>query len=135
MDCTDEHTDNIADALIHSLQRLLPEILQIKIRGQCTDSGGGGTKFALAIALEQRGIAHEFYLVATCSLHILQTCLRNAVVNLLGEGGINEKNEPVMNVMQMLHGAYNLQNWQEDSKLKQLWSYLTADEASHEFKN
>ena len=46
--------------------------------------------------------------------------MRNAVINVLGEGGMNEKNEPLMNVMQMLHGAYNLKNWQEDEKLKQL---------------
>ena len=134
VDCTDEHTDDIADALTHSLQRLLPINLQIKIRGQCTDSGGGGTKFALAKALEQRDIVHETYLVSTCSLHNLQTCLRNAVVNVLGEGGMNEKNEPLMNVMQMLHGAYNLQNWQEDGELKQLWTYLSVDEASQKFK-
>ena len=44
---------------------------------------------------------------------------------MLEEGGMNGKNEPVMNVMQMLHGAFNLQNWQEDRKLKQLWNYLT----------
>ena len=53
---------------------------------------------------------------------------------MLGEGGMNEKKEPVMNVMQMLHGAYNLQNWQEDSELKQLWTHLTADAANETFK-
>ena len=26
--------------------------------------------------------------------------------------------------MQMLHGAYNLQNWQESDELKELWEYL-----------
>ena len=111
VDCTDEHTNNIDDALTHSLRRLLPENLKISIKGQCTDSGGGGTKFALARALEERNIAAEHYLVATCALHNLQTCLRNAVVNVLGEGGMNDKGEPLMNVMQMLHGAYNLQKW------------------------
>ena len=61
-------------------------------------------------------------------MHNLQTCLRNAVVNVLGEGGMNDKGEPLMNVMQMLHGAYNLQNWQEDEELKQLWAYLSEDD-------
>ena len=59
-------------------------------------------------------MAAQYYLVTTCALHNLQTCLRNSVVNVLGEGGMKDKGEPLMNVMQMLHGAYNLQNWQED---------------------
>jgi len=115
------------------LQRLLPELLEICIKGQCTDSGGGGTKFALAKALDERHISAQNYLVTTCALHNLQTCLRNAVVNVLGEGGMNDKGEPLMNVMQMLHGAYNLQNWQEDEELKQLWAYL-SEAADEKFK-
>ena len=50
----------------------------------------------------------SFYLTSTCALHNLQTCLRNAVVNVLGEGGMNADGQPIMNCMQMLHGAYNL---------------------------
>ena len=118
VDCTDEHTNNIADALTHSLRRLLPAHPEICVKGQCTDSGGGGTKFALARALEERNIAAQNYLVTTCALHNLQTCLRNAVVNVLGEGETNDKGEPLMHIMQMLHGAYKLQNWQEDEELK-----------------
>jgi len=30
-----------------------------------------------------------------------------------------------MNCLQMLHGAYNIQNWQEDDELKQLWSQVS----------
>ena len=133
IDCTDEHTNNIADALTHSLQRLLPDLNDISVRGQCTDSGGGGTKFALAKALEERHISAQYYLVTTCALHNLQTCLRNAVVNVLGGGGMNDKGEPLMNVMQMLHGAYNLQNWQKDEELQQLWAYL-SEAADEKFK-
>ena len=46
---------------------------------------------------------------------------------------MNEKNEPVMNVMQMLHGAYNIQTWQENDDLKELWTYLrdSTDEDFH----
>ena len=54
IDCIDEHTNNIADAFTHLLRRLLPANLEISIKGQCTDSGGGGTKFALSKALEER---------------------------------------------------------------------------------
>lgn len=127
VDCTDEKTDEIVEALTHSLDRMFP-LVALRLRGQCTDSGGGGTKYALSRQLSSRNMCHPHYLVATCSLHNLQTCLRNAVVNVLGEGGMDEKGEPVMNVMQMLHGAYNLQNWQETEELNQLWEYLQEDD-------
>ena len=53
------------------------------------------------------------YLVGTCTLHNLQTGLRNAVEAVFGESGQNEKGEYHMNVMQMIYGAYNIQNWQK----------------------
>ena len=43
------------------------------------------------------------------------------MTNVLGEGEMNENNEPVMNLMQMLLGAYNIKNWQEIEELKELW--------------
>ena len=46
------------------------------------------------------------------------------MVSVLGKGGNDSNGEPVMNVMQMLHGAYNLQNWQENGKLKGLWNHI-----------
>ena len=107
-DCTDESTEDVAVALKHSLKRIFPEGVDVKLVGQCTDSDGGGTKFALAKALDERHISAQNYLVTTCALHNLQTCLRNAVVNVLGEGGMNDKGEPLMNVMQMLNEAYDL---------------------------
>ena len=132
VDCTDETTDNIADAIEHSITRFLPE-RNMKILGQCTDSGGGGTKYALARALMEKNMASANYLVCTCSLHNLQTCLRNAVTNVLGEGGIDDNGNAVMNVMQMLHGKYNIQNWQENKELKELWTYL-SDASNEKFK-
>ena len=66
-------------------------------------------------------------------MHNLKTCLRNRVINVLDEGETNDKGEPLVNVMQMLHGAYNLQNCQEDEELKQLWAYL-SEAADEKFK-
>ena len=37
-----------------------------------------------------------------------------------------------MNVIQMLHGAYNIQHWQESDELKELWTYL-RDATNEEF--
>ena len=32
----------------------------------------------------------------------------------------------LMNTMQMLHGAYNIQNWQETEELKDLWTFVNT---------
>ena len=73
----------------------------------------------------------EHYLI---SIHNIQAYLQNDVGNVLGEGGTNENNEPVSNVMQMLHGEYNLQNWQENQELKRLWTYLQDDIHNEKFR-
>ena len=132
VDCTDENTKDITDAIVHALRRTFSSGTAIVIRGQCTDSGGGGTKAALARSLAARNLSHPNYLVGTCSLHNLQTGLRNAVESVLGEGGQNNEGEYVMNVMQLLHGAYNIQNWQETEELKELWTYVQQEEIAHE---
>ena len=92
----------------------------LRLSGQCIDIGGGGTKYALQKALTERNMTGFKYIVSAYLLHNLQTCLRNAVTNVLGEGGTNKKNEPVMNAMQMMHGTHNTQNWQENEELKEL---------------
>ena len=73
------------------------------------------------------------YLVSTCLLHNLQTYLINAVTHILDKGGVNDKGDPVTNVTQMLHGAYNIQNWQENEELKELWTYL-SDTSNEKFR-
>ena len=83
--------------------------------------------FKLQKALKALDIASDEYLVSTCSLHNLQTMLRNAVVIVLGDGGQDENGHYVMNVMQMLHGAYNIQNYHNNEELKTLWTYLDPE--------
>ena len=83
--CTDESTADVTAALNHSLRRVFPSDVSVTVYGQCTDSGGGGTKYALQKALKYLEIVSDEYLVATCLLHNLQTMLRNAVVTVLGE--------------------------------------------------
>ena len=100
-----------------------PNNIEIKLQGQCTDSGGDGKLHCLARALMQRDLVHPQYIII-CSLHNIQTCLRNAVTHVLGEGGADDDGSFTMNVMQLLHGAYNIQNWQEIDELKDLWKYF-----------
>ena len=74
--------------------------------------------------------------MCTYFLHNLQICLRNAVQNVLGEDNGDDNGDYVKNVMQMLHGAYNLQNWQETKESKELWKYLSSlDNEDITFKN
>ena len=111
-DCVDEDTQEIVDGIKHSLLRFFQDDLT-KLIGQCTDSGGGGTKKALKRALEEANLlSGDGYLLATCCLHNLQTALRVAVENVLGEGGMDSTCIK-MNLMQMIHGAYDIQNYHE----------------------
>ena len=71
----------------------------MRIYSQCTDSGGGGIKLALSAAMYERDLVGDFYLILTCSLHNLQNFLRNAVINVLGEGGVDKNGQPVNNCM------------------------------------
>ena len=136
IDCnmTDEEEKYVVDAITHSVKRIFLSDIDVVIQGQCTDSGGGSTKYVLKQDFDQHNIVSENYLVSTCSLHNLQTCLRNSVVMVLGEGGKDESGNYSMTVMQMLHGAYNLQNWQEDDELKLLWSYLSDEVSEKNFR-
>ena len=65
VDCIDENTEEIMDAIIHSLKRTFLLGVEIILRGQCTDSGGGGTKTALARDVTRRNVAHVHYLAGT----------------------------------------------------------------------
>ena len=58
-----------------------------------TDSGGGGTKHSLRDALIEEGVVTHHYCVNTCALHNLQTCLRNAIKKVFGEGRMNRSNQ------------------------------------------
>ena len=85
VDCTDESTEQIVDGIAHSLKKYLPNVERIRLKGQCTDSGGGGVKNALQRELRLRDLIGGDYLLGTCTLHNLQTGLRNAVCNVLGD--------------------------------------------------
>ena len=138
VDCVDEHTTDVFDGFKHSIDRFFSpngDNNLFSFCGQCTDSGGGGTLHALARLLERNNMIRATYLIASCTLHNLQTALRNAVVNVLGEGGTDDNGEYRMNVMQLLHGAYNLQNWHEIEELKEIWTFVqTLDDDELTFK-
>jgi len=73
--------------------------------GQATDSGGRGVLESLADEMKSLGLCwlHN-YLVANCCIHALQLQLANGIREPLGEGALDN-----VNVMQMLHAFYRLQ--------------------------
>ena len=79
---------------------------------------------ALQRELTTRQTVAEGYLFSACTLHNVRNGLRNTVMRVLGEVGTNEKGEFRMNAMQMIHGAYNIQNYHEIEELKGLWAYV-----------
>ena len=71
-------------AIEHSMRRFT-HIVDIKLAGQCTDIGIGGTLESLATKLKKYDICQNYYLIGSCSLHNNQTCLCNAIISVFGE--------------------------------------------------
>ena len=82
--------NEISQVVMHSLKVIFLADIDISIKGQCPDSGCGGTKWALVQALAASNITHLHYLISTYALHTIQTCLRNTVQHILGEGGMKK---------------------------------------------
>ena len=105
------------DGVIHSMKRLMGDEV-VLLSGQCTDIGGGGTLYALEKELNKRQMLVPNYLVASCSLHNIQTALCNGVGKVLGEGGHDKNGVLKRNCLQMLHGCYHLQNWHKHEEFE-----------------
>ena len=128
LDCnaSGEDSAEVAKSIIQSLKilQLIDPSLALHVMGQTTDSGGGGTLFALANKLREFHMAGmaENYVVGSCCLHNLQTALRNAIIEISGEGGMDsETGDYKMNAMQLMHGMYNLHNYVPSHLYAKLW--------------
>jgi len=74
----------------------------VKIAGQMTDSGGGGTLESVAKELRLLGVANVLvYSIGSCTLHLLQLALSTPTKKVYGDGG-----RGVLNVMQLLHSRW-----------------------------
>ena len=94
-----------AKAIAHSLNRIIElsdNKLNLTILGVFTDSGGGGTlqplleELSLALDHHPHITIHKNATVISCSLHNLQSCVRNMVQVVFDEGGthkIHDKEE------------------------------------------
>jgi len=101
LDGSDGASEACAFAIKHSLLKLGHDQ---QLSGQTTDSGGGGVLEGLADELAKLNLCTENYIVAACSIHGLQMQLSNAVEQVIGKGGLEQRN-----ALQMLHSVYDLQ--------------------------
>ena len=82
----------------------------------------GGTLESLARELRALRVTVEAdYRVGSCALHNIQTCLRNTIQDVFGEGGKDINGNFKVNAMQLLHGLYNLVNYIKNDVLKRMW--------------
>ena len=100
VDCIDKDTTDVFAGMKHSLARFsLPMVNRASFLFVVKDNGGGGTLYASAKLIASNNMMRESYLVASYTLHNIQTTLRNAVVNILGEGGTGNNGEHRLNIM------------------------------------
>ena len=81
LDCdgAGDDSEDVSKAITHRIKKLQCMMsVPLILRGQSTDSGGGGTLESLAKDLKSNNslMFADAYLVASCSLHNLQTALR-----------------------------------------------------------
>ena len=110
-------SNECALALKHSMKKLTgEETLTVKLAGQMTDSGGGGTLESVAKELKVLGLQNDIYSIGSCTLHLLQLALATPMKKAFGDGGTNN-----LNVMQLLHSCYNLCNNHETNEIRMIW--------------
>lgn len=113
-------TEACADAIQKSLKKLNLQGRTIVCKGQSTDSGGGGVLDTLAEALQERQliVQDEDYLVGACSIHCLQLQLSNPIVDLIGNGGVGNRN-----ATQLLNVIYHLQGYMAWDQVVTMMNY------------
>lgn len=125
-DCSSHVAKSVKNSFKKTL-KIIPGNPNLIIHGCTTGSGGGGT-----LKLLERELRWELasfpnvtvprnYVVASCSLHNIQTCFCNVILIVFGLGGLKKGTKDTygnINVMQLLHGVYNIQNWIPNQLLK-----------------
>ena len=110
-------TKACALAVRASLEKLNLNGRKIALDGQTTDSGGGGALDRLAeepCTLELTVDLGECS-VGACGIHCLQLQLSNGTRELIGEGGVSNRNGA-----QLLHTIYDLQGCMPPPQMKHL---------------
>ena len=83
-----------AEAVDNELKKLDPtEVPKVKMYGQGTDTGGGGTSTRLAteIAKCDRITLDYVFLVNTCSIHNNNFCIKSPTEKHFDQGGVSNR--------------------------------------------
>ena len=127
-------SSSAAEAVVYSLERLIKlsdYSLHLTIMGVFTDSGGGGTLESLLKEIRDELIGNDFISLhpnATfvgCSLHNLQSCLRNMVRICFDEGVTHEIDNKIVykkNAMQLMNGLGDVFNYLDLEFIKSIWN-------------
>jgi hypothetical protein len=113
IDASEGTSEGCAEAIQHSMKKVNKSTITLPLKGQTTDSGGGGVLESLGNQLKKRDLCSPTYLVASCTLHAIQIALANPVKKVMGEGSLGART-----IMQMLHSAYDLQELMEYSEFR-----------------
>ena len=132
-DAAGSSTEEGADGIEHSIKKL--GFTSFQLNGQATDSGGGTTLQKLRRKLEEKGLTAIGYRVVSCSLHNIQTCLRQCIQKVYGEGEQVERvsecgkktQDYKINAMQLLNGLYNLFKYLDLEEMKEIWKVSCED--------
>jgi hypothetical protein len=107
-----------AEAVAHSLNTKVGKEVLVDLRGQSTDSGGGGTLHSLKAELETLGWVSQYqYFVLPCTIHGWQRALQNAMEGVFGLGGLESRN-----LLQLVHSCYDLQQCFPGDELSAMWT-------------
>ena len=124
-----------AKAIKHSIERLLnlDDQLSLTIMGVATDSGGGGTLSSLLRALRavfadsNNVTISDMAEVISCSLHNVQTCLRNGILAVFGDSGTtcDEHGHHTTfkkNALQLIYGIANVHDYLDRYLFEAMWN-------------
>jgi hypothetical protein len=103
IDASEGTSEGCAEAIQHSMQKVNKSTITLPLKGQTTDSGGGGVLESLGNQLKKRDLCSPTYLVASCTLHAIQIALANLVKKAMGEGSLGART--MMQMLQRMDGV------------------------------
>jgi hypothetical protein len=119
-------SDNLGDAIDHSLKKLLDAVK--RLAGQSHDGGGGGVGGSLMDGLVARNRTRpQGYLATFWTLHALQLGLSRGFEAAFGAGGIG-----LRTLLQLVHSFSDLQNCLRHKERHAMWDLANGLDADYD---
>ena len=94
-----------------------------KLKGFCTDAGGGGTGISFGQCLAEKGRLADLYSFSTCAIHGLQRSLAVPVEVLCGKAGLHKDV-----LLQLLFTVFCLQSKFDEKEWHLIWFRVNGKE-------